>query len=170
MQLGCYHNHNARPSTNQSEQGHCPQACQDLSEEQRETRHGQTESEIWLVNWEQQGSSKDDQINPNYVKMAEELKTGNMSTPGIRIEPTDKIWIKYMDNLARQELEDPNRHTPQWKSTLGKHIRDKVHFDMQPTKRYQGHRRLWTLEQTGRSYQTISSTRDNTWQWAIRHT
>jgi len=30
-------------------------------------------------------------------------------------------------------MEDPNRHTPQWKSTLGKHIRDKVHFDMQPT-------------------------------------
>ena len=116
----------------QYEEWHCP-ACQDLSEEQRETRHGQTESEIWLVNWEQQGSSKDDQINPNYVKMAEELKTGNMSTPGIRIEPTDKIWIKYMDNLARQELEDPNRHTPQWKSTLGQHIRDKVHFDMQPT-------------------------------------
>ena len=30
-------------------------------------------------------------------------------------------------------MEDPNRHTPQWKSTLGKHIRDKVNFDMQPT-------------------------------------
>ena len=38
-----------------------------------------------------------------------------------------------MDNLVRQGMEDPNRHTPQWKSTLGKHIRDKVNFDMQPT-------------------------------------
>jgi hypothetical protein len=166
MQLGCYHNHNARPSTNQSEQGHCPQACQDLSEEQRETRHGQTESEIWLVNWEQQGSSKDDQINPNYVKMAEELKTGNMSTPGIRIEPTDKIWIKYMDNLARQELEDPNRHTPQWKSTLGKHIRDKVHFDMQPTDLQNDIKGTGNCELCNRQVDLIiprtSSTRDNT--------
>ena len=38
-----------------------------------------------------------------------------------------------MDNLARYGLEDPNRCTSQWKSTLGKHVRDKVHFDMQPT-------------------------------------
>jgi len=30
-------------------------------------------------------------------------------------------------------LEDPNRCTPQWRSTPGKHIRDKVHFNMQPT-------------------------------------
>ena len=36
MQLGCYHNHDARPSTNQSEEWHCP-ACQDLTKEQRET-------------------------------------------------------------------------------------------------------------------------------------
>jgi len=66
------------------------------------------------------------------------------------------------------------RHTLQWKSTVDKHIRDEVHFDMQPThwptKQYQGHRQLWTMEQAGRSYRTTSSTRDNTWQWAIRHT
>ena len=75
-------------------------------------------------------SSRDDQINPNYVIMAEEYETSNLSTSGIRIaEPTDNN----MDNLARQGLEDPNRHTPQWKFTLGKHIRDKVYFDMQPT-------------------------------------
>ena len=61
--------------------------------------------------------------------MAEEYKT-SMSTSGIIIEPTDKD----MDNLARQgRREVPNRHTSQWKSTLGKHVRDKDHFDMQPT-------------------------------------
>jgi len=38
-----------------------------------------------------------------------------------------------MDNLARQGMEGPNRHTPEWKSTLGKHIKDEVHFDTQPT-------------------------------------
>ena len=60
-------------------------------------------------------SSRDDQINPNYVIMAEEYETSNLSTSGIRIaEPTDNN----MDNLARQGLEDPNRHTPQWKPTL----------------------------------------------------
>jgi hypothetical protein len=98
--------------------------------------------------------------------MAEELKTGNMSTPGIRIEPTDKIWIKYMDNLARQELEDPNRHTPQWKSTLGKHIRDKVHFDMQPTDLQNDIKGTGNCELCNRQVDLIiprtSSTRDNT--------
>jgi len=54
--------------------------------------------------------------------MAEEYKT-SMSTSGIIIEPTDKD----MDNLARQgRREVPNRHTSQWKSTLGKHVRDKL--------------------------------------------
>jgi hypothetical protein len=62
--------------------------------------------------------------------MAEENDTSVMSTSGIRTEPTDKNT----DDLALHKLlEDPNRHTPQWKSTLGQHIRDKVHFDMQPT-------------------------------------
>jgi hypothetical protein len=36
-----------------------------------------------------------------------------------------------MDNLARLGLENPNRHAFQWRSTLGKHIRDKVHYEMQ---------------------------------------
>jgi hypothetical protein len=63
------------------------------------------------------------------VKMAEEHETSTMSTSGIRIEPTDKN----MDYLARQGLEEPNRQGSQMESTLGKHIRDKVHFDMQPT-------------------------------------
>ena len=61
--------------------------------------------------------------------MADEYEASNMSTSGIRIEPTDKN----MNNLARQGWENFNRHTPHWKSTQGKHTRDKVHFDMQPT-------------------------------------
>jgi hypothetical protein len=47
----------------------------------------------------------------------------------LRFEPTDK----HMDNLARLGLKDLTRHAPQWKSTLGKHVRGRAHFDMQPT-------------------------------------
>ena len=47
--------------------------------------------------------------------MAEEYETSTVSTSGMRNEPTDKN----MDNLAWQGLKDPNRHTPQCKSTLG---------------------------------------------------
>jgi hypothetical protein len=62
MQLGFYHNHDARPSTNQSEGWCCP-ICHNLSKGQQEIR--QTESKIRLVNWElNMGSSKDDQIQP----------------------------------------------------------------------------------------------------------
>jgi hypothetical protein len=45
---------------------------------------------------------------------AEKYKTSTMSTSNTRNEPTDKNT----DNLARKGTEDPNRHTPQWKSTL----------------------------------------------------
>jgi hypothetical protein len=62
--------------------------------------------------------------------MAEEYETSIMSTCSTKMyEPT----YKNMDNLSRQGLKDPNRLTPQWKSTQGKHVRDKAHFDMQPT-------------------------------------
>ena len=67
--------------------------------------------------------------NLNYVKMAEEYETSTMSTSGMRNEPTDK----HINNHDRQGLAGPNRHTSQWKSTLGKRDRDKVYFDMQPT-------------------------------------
>jgi len=91
--------------------------------------HGRTESETWLVNWEPTWeAAKMIRSSPNYVKMAEEYETSNISTSDIRTVPTDKN----KDNLARQGLEDPNRRTPQWKFTLGKHIWDKVHYDMQP--------------------------------------
>ena len=64
---------------------------QDLSEEQRETRHGQTESEIWLVNWEPTWeAAKMIRSNPNYLKMAEEYETSTMSTFSTRNEPTNK--------------------------------------------------------------------------------
>ena len=52
-----------------------------------------------------------------------------MSTTSTRNEPTDKN----VENLAGRGLEDPNKCTPKYRSTLGKHIRDKVHSDMQPT-------------------------------------
>ena len=129
MQLGCYHNHDARPSTNRSKEWHCP-ACQDLSKEQRETWHRRTESEIWLVNWEPAWeAAKMIRSNHNYVKLAEEYERSTMSTSSTRNEPTDK----HMDNLARLGLENPNRRISQWKFTLGKYIRDKVHFDMKIT-------------------------------------
>jgi len=86
----------AQVQTNQSKEWRCA-ACQDLSEEQRETWHGRTESEIWLVNWEPTWeAAKMIRCNP-YVKMAEEYETSTLSTSGIRIESTDKN----MDNLAR---------------------------------------------------------------------
>jgi len=55
-------------------------------------------------------SSKDDQIQP-YLRTEKWLrsKRSNLSTSDTRIEPTDKN----MDNLAWQELKDPNRRTPQ---------------------------------------------------------
>jgi len=67
--------------------------------------------------------------NPNYVKTAEEYEKSTMSTSSTRYEPTDKN----LDNLARFGLGNSNRRTPQWKSTLRIHIRDKDHFDMQST-------------------------------------
>jgi hypothetical protein len=47
--------------------------------------------------------------NLNYVKMAEEYETSTINTSGTRNEPTGK----HMDNLARNNLEDFNRCTPQ---------------------------------------------------------
>ena len=57
--------------------------------------------------------------NPNYVKMAEEYEKSTMSTSSTRTDQISLMEI-YHGNLP-------------WKSTLGKHIRDKVHSDMQPT-------------------------------------
>ena len=133
MQLICYHNHDASPSADQ-EEWHCL-ACQVLSEiigatgnklgvDGRRAKYG------WSAG-SQHGKQQrlSGQTLTRYVKMAEEYETSTMSTFGIRVEPTGKN----MDNLTRQGSEDPNRHTPQWKSTLGKHVRDKVRFGMQPT-------------------------------------
>jgi len=87
-------------------------AFQDLSEEQRETRHRWTESEIWLVKWEPAWeAAKTIRSSPNYLKMAEEYETSTMSTSDTRND-------KYVDNLARQGLEDPNRLTPKWEPKL----------------------------------------------------
>ena len=85
MQLGCYHNHDARPSTNQSKGWHCP-ACQVLSdhEERRETWRRRTESKIWLVNWEPTSeAAKMIRSNPIYV-----LKNGW----GVRDKQFVHLW------------------------------------------------------------------------------
>jgi hypothetical protein len=109
-----------RPSTDQSEEWHCP-ACQ-LPEEQWGIWQRRTESKIWLANWESTWeAAKMIRFSPNYVKMAEEYKISTMSTSGIIIEPT----CKNMDKPGPAELENPNSHTSRWKSTLGKHIRYK---------------------------------------------
>jgi len=66
MQLGCYHNHDARPSTNKLEEWHCP-ACQSF-EEQLETRR--TERKTWLVNWRLIWEvAKMIKLNSNYVQI-----------------------------------------------------------------------------------------------------
>ena len=76
-----------------------------------------------------------------------------------------------MDNLAWRGLEDPNRYSPQWKTNTRQTYQGQSsfrHAAYWPAKQYQGHRKLWTRNQTGRSYQTTSTTRE-THDWAIQH-
>jgi len=61
-------------------------------------------------------------------------------------------------------MENPLRHTFQWKFTLGKHVRDKVHYDMQSTDLQNDIKGTgnYGMEQTGRYFHTTSSARDST--------
>ena len=98
--------------------------------------------------------------NPNYVKTAEEYEKSTMSTSSTRYEPTDKN----LDNLARFGLGNSNRRTPQWKSMLGNHIREKVHFNMQPNDPQNTIKGTVNCELWNRQVDliTTSCTRDNT--------
>jgi hypothetical protein len=73
---------------------------------------------MWLVNWEPRWeAAKMIRSNLKYIKWLMSTRQA-LCPPLTREIDTDKN----SDNLARQGLEDPNRHTHQWKSTLGKHI------------------------------------------------
>ena len=80
MQIGCYHNRDACPSTTNQQKNGTVQPARtfwgatgnsDLLRSSREL--GRTKSEIWLVNWmgANTRSSKDDQIKPWLCKNGE---------------------------------------------------------------------------------------------------
>ena len=64
--------------------------------------------------------------------MTEEYETSTMSTSGLRTEPTD-IQKLGQPGLVRIGGSQQAYIPMEAYARLGKHIRDKVHFDLQPT-------------------------------------